>query len=84
MAVEQPQLIDTSAVTGHLEDLYAVCLELVILTKVWEELSVGPRNANDASALDRVNARLRALRHERAQLHKAIHELPQKRAVTSE
>lgn len=79
MALELSPLIDTSTIKGQLEELYSVCLELVVLTKMWEELSVGPRNANDAYAIGSIDERVRSLRKERASIHKFIHELPEKR-----
>ena len=77
MSTERPALLDTSAINQYLQELYTVVVELMALTKIWEELSAGPRNANDAWAIDAINIRIRALRKERAAIRKAIHELPQ-------
>lgn len=78
MAVEQTAFLDTEALKSFMGELYTTCLELNVLARMWEEMSTGPRNANDAHVLYAINQRVRALRLERAALHKAIHELPEK------
>lgn len=72
--------IATDKLKVWMEELYNACLELVVCTKMWEEMSVGPRNANDAHVLGLLNERIRALRKERNTLHKLIHEEPEVRA----
>ena len=82
MAIEHVDRLATEKLKLWMEELYNVCLELVVLTKMWEEVSVGPRNPNDAWVLAAVTERMRTLRKERATLHKLIHEEPETRAAS--
>lgn len=81
MAIEHVDRLATDKLKAWMEELYNVCLELVVLTKMWEEISVGARNPNDAWCLDSLTNRLRELRRERAALHKLIHEEPERKAA---
>lgn len=77
MAVEHVNRIATDKIQHWLKEMYDVSAEITVLQAMWATLSGGPRNANDVSALDHLNARLRTLRKERATLRKLIHEEPE-------
>jgi hypothetical protein len=75
--VERKHVLATDKLTQWSQELYGVCLELVTLTKMWEEISTGPRNANDAFVLESIDKRIKQMRRERSALHKMIHEEPE-------
>lgn len=84
MTVEHQSRIAQDKLNNWLQELYSVCAELVTLTKVWEEISIGPRNANDAFVLSLIDKRIKQMRKERAALHKMIHEEPELRRIVSD
>lgn len=81
MATNKFDRIATTKISAWLQEMYSVVFELVCLTKVWEELTTGPRNTNDVYAIEQIDKRIRQLRTERNALHKMIHEEPELRNV---
>jgi len=73
---ELSQALATNMIDGMLKEMYKVVQELQILQAMATELRTGPRNANDAYAIQNLDARMRKLRRERNTLHRLIHEEP--------
>jgi hypothetical protein len=74
--VEHVRYLPTDKIDIWMKEMYHVMQELQILQAMSAEMCVGPRNANDAYAIQALEVRMRVIRRERNALHKLIHQEP--------